>query len=348
MSHEITATDNVLLHTERAWHNLGIVVREDMTPRQALTACGLDWGVVHEPVFRYQTIDGERKLVEVESHVLTCRADNEAQLGMVSKGYKPIQNVDLADFAESLATVDKSVVVETCGSIRGGRKVWFLCRADSFTIGKTDDEVVPYLLVSNGHDGTAAMRVTPTTVRVVCSNTLHMVIPQTESQGRALASPALSFQHIGDIHKRVAEAKDALAMFGQATYATRGIADDLSRKHVNTAKLEAFFAECYQRDFREIHEDPKNNVERRRNETAKERFGQFSERFERELDLIGASWWNAFNAYTGFIQHDLGSTIKKSKLSVADRREQRVSSNLLGVNARRSTAALETALELAS
>lgn len=346
MAHEITTTDNVLLHTERAWHNLGIVINEDLTPKEALTRCGIDWGVKQEPLFRYVTHHetGTAELMEVESHVMNVRADNEAQLGIVGKGYQPIQNIDLAEFSEALASQETGVVVETCGTIRGGRKVWFLCRADSFTIGKTDDEVVPYLLISNGHDGTASLRVTPTTVRVVCSNTLHAVIPSNDGEGSRMVVPGLAFTHTLNIHERVEEAKRALGMLHSSIHGFRFVADNLAQRHIRQSQLETFFTECYERDFNEIPDgEDQDKKSSRRRQKAKDAFNLFSQRFDDDIQLSGASWWTAVNAYTGLIQHDMKGRGKDD----AARIESRVASNLLGLNSRRSKNALETAFQLA-
>lgn len=346
MAHEITKTDNVLLHTNKAWHGLGQVVDQDLTPRQALTACGLEWGVQQEPIYRYVTgDDGERKLVEIDSHQVNVRADNEAMLGLVSKGYHPIQNVDLADFSEQLADIDKDVTVETCGSIQGGKKVWFLCRSHSFSIGPAgNDEIVPYLCVSNGHDGGASLRVTPTSVRVVCSNTLHMVIPRMDDSSRSFSESGIALRHTKNVMERIDEVKQALQRFNATQEYTRDVAQDLAKKHIRTQNLEQFFAECWQRDFQPIPTNPQDKKEERRKRKAADAFNTFTQRFDDEIEVSGASWWTAMNAYTGMLQHDMKSRGSDDQARV----ENRVYSNLFGLNAKRSLQALETAFEMAS
>ena len=71
-------------------------------------------------------------------------------------------------------------------------------------------------------------------------------------------------------------------------------------------------------------------------------FDAVCKRFDDERELAGPTAWNAFNAYTGYVQHDRGSRLK-DQAKVA---EQKESSNLFGANANRTSAALTTALAI--
>ena len=99
MGHEITNTDNVLLHKTRAWHGLGTVVASAPTPREGLKLAGIDWGVEQYPLVA-KLPDGTE--VEVDTHVINYRSDTNTPLGVVSSGYQPIQNGEMADFSEAL------------------------------------------------------------------------------------------------------------------------------------------------------------------------------------------------------------------------------------------------------
>lgn len=162
MAHEITATDNVVLAKRSAWHGLGTVVEEAPTVAGAIQLAGLDWEVEAWPL---SATDGDRK-VAVGTHVLNVRSDTKAPLGVVGEGYVPLQNTELGGFAEQLMGV--GVRIESAGSLRGGKRVWMLCRTEEVVeFGRNgDDRVVPYILLANGHDGALAFTVQPTTVRV--------------------------------------------------------------------------------------------------------------------------------------------------------------------------------------
>jgi hypothetical protein len=64
------------------------------------------------------------------------------------------------------------------------------------------------------------------------------------------------------------------------------------------------------------------------------------ERFDREEQIAGATAWNAFNAYTGWLQND-----RSIRVADADAREdRRVGLNLFGKNAERTSAAFQRAI----
>jgi len=71
------------------------------------------------------------------------------------------------------ALLGEGVRFETAGSLHEGRKVWMLAKLpNSYTLG--GEEIAPYLVFSNSHDGNSSIRVAMTLIRVVCQNTLNL------------------------------------------------------------------------------------------------------------------------------------------------------------------------------
>lgn len=124
--------------------------------------------------------------------------------GVVSDRYKIIQNTDAFRFTDEL--LGEGVRYETAGSLQGGRKVWLLARLPKeFIIA--GDRISPYLVFSNTHDGSGAVRAAVTPIRVVCNNTLNLAL--------ASAKRSFSMVHTGDIRGKVQEAKQTLFMADQ-------------------------------------------------------------------------------------------------------------------------------------
>lgn len=334
--HEITDKDQVVLHRERAWHGLGLVVSDAPTPREALTMIGAEWGVEQYPLFAMQGEGDEAEVIEVPSHVLNVRMDDKTPLGVVSAKYSVFQNYQLADFCEALAENDDVVKCETAGTVRGGRKIWFMLKGESFSV-RGKDEICPYILASNSHDGTSTFRIDPTTIRVVCSNTLHAVIGYDN-----LACQAFSCRHTLNMDERIEEAKNALQLYGHSIKETRKVMDTLASKELNSEQVQAFFLENYTRDWGEIPANPQTKVEQNRRDKALSALSSFSQRWDDERELAGNTAWNALNSYTGLIQHDKKGRGKDD----ADRVEKRVYNNLFGLNRTRTNEALQSAFAL--
>ena len=133
---------------EKPWHGLGTEVQEAPTSIDALTLAGLDWEVIQKDVY---TEDGSL----ISGYKLNARSTDNAALGIVSDRYKVVQNSDAFRFTDDL--LGEGVTYETAGALQGGRKVWMLARMPQRYI-IAGDEIVPYLVVMNSHDGSSGSR----------------------------------------------------------------------------------------------------------------------------------------------------------------------------------------------
>lgn len=178
MSHEITSTDHLVLAGKPAWHGLGLVLPNNPDPDQALDAARLGWTVEKKPLFFHDSLVGP---VQAGEYCGLIRSDTGTTLGVVTDSYEPLQNKQIAELAweiGKLSNPDLPVKVESAGSLRGGRDVFFLLKTEDWRIGGTDI-VSPYLLMTTAHDGTRSFRIMDTNVRVVCKNTLTSALGST-------------------------------------------------------------------------------------------------------------------------------------------------------------------------
>lgn len=179
---------------ETPWHGLGTKVKESPASRDALILAGLNWKVIQEPIF---TDTRE----QIEGYKVNIRDSDRKPLGVVTERYKVIQNEEAFAFTDEL--LGEGVKYETAGSLQGGRKVWLLAHMPHEYI-ISGERISPYLLFSNTHDGSGAIKVALTPIRVVCQNTLNLALSS--------AKRCWSMIHTGDIRGKMQEARNTLFM----------------------------------------------------------------------------------------------------------------------------------------
>ncbi len=179
---------------ETPWHGLGKQVEEALDSQSALKEAGLDWKVEQMAVF---TGDGK----VVPGYKANIRDRDRRVLGVVTDRYKVVQNSEAFSFTDDL--LGRGVRYETAGSIQDGKKVWILARMPREYI-ITGEQITPYLVFSNSHDGSGAIRVALTPIRVVCQNTLNLALEN--------AKRSWSMIHTGDIKGKLKEAEQTLGL----------------------------------------------------------------------------------------------------------------------------------------
>lgn len=210
---------------ERPWHGLGTMVEEAPDSREALIAAGLDWDVVQRPVF---TQDG----VKVPGYFANVRQQDGSILGVVTSRYKVVQNRDAFGFTDAL--LGDGVRYETAGSLMGGRKTWILAKLPTRYIIQ-GEQILPYLVFSNTHDGSGAIKIAMTTIRVVCNNTLNLALDT--------ADRSWSIHHTGDIAAKLEDARETLFMAEDYMNELGKGFEDLSRKRLTDAAVDEFIKE---------------------------------------------------------------------------------------------------------
>ena len=177
---------------ETPWHGLGKRVSEAPSSKEALILAGLNWKVKQEPIYT-------NKNEEIVGYKANVRNTDRKVLGVVTDRYKVIQNEEAFAFTDAL--LGEGVKYETAGSLQDGRKVWLLARMPQEYI-ISGERISPYLVFSNTHDGTGAVKVCATPIRVVCNNTLNLAL--------ATAKRSWTMVHTGDIRSKLQEAQDTL------------------------------------------------------------------------------------------------------------------------------------------
>lgn len=147
---------------ETPWHGLGTIIQDAPDSKEAIKLAGLNWRVIQSDVLC--KVDGS----PIPGFKANIRDTDGKVLGLVTDRYRIVQNEEAFAFTDAL--LGEGVRYETAGALSSGKRVWMLAKLEDRII--TDEKVSPYLVFTNSHDGSGAIKVAITPVRVVCQNTL--------------------------------------------------------------------------------------------------------------------------------------------------------------------------------
>lgn len=196
MSH---AVETMMFTGKPAWHGLGQKLNDNPSISEAITAAGLDWEVGLKDLF---TNEG----TPVPARA-TYRKTDGSILGVVGPRYTPLQNSDAFDWFQPFLDANECSL-HTAGSLHEGQKVWVLAKLnrDNCEIVK-GDETAKFILLSNSHDGTTAIRVGYSFIRVVCANTLAFAHSKNSSSKliriRHTRSSKTNLENVRDIMNNI-------------------------------------------------------------------------------------------------------------------------------------------------
>lgn len=182
---------------EKPWHGLGTIVANTPDSEGALRLAGLDWNVLQKDI---TTMDN---LIPIPGFKANVRDTDGSVLGIVTDRYKVVQNKEAFAFTDAL--LGEGVRYETAGSLQNGRRTWILARLPHQYI-INEEEITPYLVFMNAHDGSGAIKVAMTPIRVVCQNTLNLAL--------STAKRCWSCNHTGDINGKMEDARATLLYAG--------------------------------------------------------------------------------------------------------------------------------------
>ena len=300
------------------WHGLGQQLEQVATAEDAIAAAGLDWEVAMEPVFAatplHRSLREEYKATkanlsdkekvellarmqnsfeEIPGKRAAVRSEPRKHFGIFSTQYKPLQNRDAFQFFDSVVGAGEAIY-HTAGSLGGGARVWILAKLPGDLKLSNTEVIEKYILLCNSHDGSLAVTMKPTSIRVVCQNTLSVAMGrETDKLFRAI--------HTTNIMDRVNQAREALGL--QEAYfqmMMRGI-ERLADTRMKEAEVEPFLVKLFGQE-----ENPENISTKMKNNMDK-----VASLYYGGTATFGESRWDMMNAVTEYTDHWRGSNDEK-------------------------------------
>ena len=273
------------------WHGLGQRLPAGQSLEVWQRAAGMDWRIESTDVqFKANQRGHLSTLNAFPEQKVLFRSDTQEALSVVSQRYQIVQPGEIMEFYRDL-TETNQYELETAGVLKGGRKFWALARTGQSTTLKGNDVVNGYLLLATSCDGSMATTATPTSVRVVCQNTLNIAV---NGNAQAVRVPhSTSFD--SDAVKR--QLGIAVSQWDGFMYKLRALAE---RKVKNHEAMNYFLKVVCDADDEEAIPNGLPN------ERALKKVQSLYDGQGRGADLLAAKGtaWGLVNAVTEYVDHE--------------------------------------------
>jgi phage/plasmid-like protein (TIGR03299 family) len=190
------------------WHREGIILEDYPGDwAQARKLAGLDWDPITTEVYALTDLNanGTPRYEPINGWKCIARSDDGAVLSLNRDTYTVISHGEMGEIVEAVLA-QPNVQWETAGVLDGGRAVWCLAMLDEpISLPGDASPTLPYLAITNRHDGTGSCALRATAVRIVCANTFRAAELEGERTGATF-----SFIHKSSWRNRIEEARQAV------------------------------------------------------------------------------------------------------------------------------------------
>ncbi|MCM4078259.1 DUF932 domain-containing protein [Paractinoplanes hotanensis] len=276
-----------------AWHQLGTVTQHTMKAEEIMAAAQLgDWGVRTIPTVGIDIVDGFEVRIPADDRRMTVRRNPVTgateYLGIVGTDYTVVQNEQCAEMLDRLVDQVGGAHFETAGSLRRGKSVFVTLKLPNAMEIAGVDRMDLYLIGTTSHDGTAALRVDASPIRVVCANTQRAAF--------AHAVGHYTFRHTSNVNSQISQAREALGLMWKYMETFEQAAERMLNEALTMREFEKIVDQVW---------PVKDNASEKTQRNAKERLGTLKYLI-READTqkaIAGSRWAGYQAITEYLDH---------------------------------------------
>ncbi|MFZ3119990.1 MAG: DUF932 domain-containing protein [Variovorax sp.] len=286
------------------WHDLGNKLPAKQPIEVWAKEAGMDWSIRETPVrFMAEQAGALGSILTFEDQKVLYRSDTKAPLSVVGNRYRVVQPKAVLEFYRDLVEIS-GYELETAGVLKAGKKFWALARTGDESALKGTDVVKGYILLATSCDGTLATTATPTTIRVVCNNTLSIALDG--------ASSAIKVPHSTSFDADAVKRQLGIAVSGWDAFIYR--MKTLAERKVKSHEATSFFLKVLcQTDG---HATSAAGLP---NERAAKKVQALYEGGGRGADLAAAKGtaWGLLNAVTEFVDHERRARTQEYRLDSA-------------------------------
>ncbi|MBL8025686.1 MAG: DUF932 domain-containing protein [Fibrobacteres bacterium] len=253
------------------------------TIEEVFERANLSWLAESVPLI---TADGKA----IDTHKAIRREDNGSILGVVGKSYHIVQHAQAFAVLDVIANKYRAVY-KTAGLIDNGRRCVIQAKlGNSFEV-RPGDVHEKYLTVVNSFDGSMAVKIYFTAMRLVCKNQLNASLRNSEL--------SVSIKHTSAAEGRIGEALRIFTLSNDYFQAYREKALYLTQKAVNKAMVRRFLDEVI------------GEADSARKQNQRDRVEYL---FSNGRGNLGSSAFDLVNGLTEWVDHDRNADNDDSKL----------------------------------
>lgn len=341
-----------------AWHGLGTVFTGKKSAVEAITEGGLDYQVEKCPILiRSRWGEVETGQVAVVRQP-TADDPQPRQFAVVNGDYGLLQNMEIAEMFNDISL---EWPVETAGALGHGERMFLTLQVGGAEIGGS--ETKNFFFIYEAKDGSGAISIKYTNVRVVCNNTVMMALGDSFD--------AIKLTHTADVKERLGFERDLMVALRRAEGEKVETLQQLAATRITDAQAaEVFMAaipnpkqpmpfrfakvnpdavgsDLYMREFNRA------NASKREWERQVNRHGEFRAAHQElyvklndEFPQAAGTLWHALNAVTELADHRQGVSGDETSDKFAAAEQNRRISTLFGSRAMEKAGAMAHCLRI--
>lgn len=256
------------------WEAVGSNISAATSVEEALKISGLDYTVEKVPVFLE---DG----TPIPGAFCTKKEGTNDTFGVVGSQFEIIQNQEALSFVDNL--VSEGLTFVKAGE--NHKMLYLIGKLPSIEV--LGDEVTPYLIFQNSHNGSTTLKATIAPLRIVCQNQFNLTFRKAVNK--------ISLRHTKSIKGRLHTAQQVLLQNTEYPSEFQKQALGLAQEKVSKKQVDTLLDGIF-----EIKPEF-NPTQVRRMEEKRDRFLSAYQADDNQ-NFLGTKW-GLINAYTDFVTH---------------------------------------------
>lgn len=232
--------------------NIGTDVLGLKTSEDVLNTAGLNYNVIKKDMY-FRTDTGEDMLYPDKK--FTMVEGTNKVLGVVSSKYEICQNRDAFSFIDYIGGTDVGFEYVKAGETNGGL-VYIIAKIPNVTI--LGDNITPYIIFQNSHDGLNSVKATICPLRIICQNQFNVSFKQSPNTVRII--------HSSQLDKRMLTAREMMRDVAEYMETFEDTAASLVGKRVAYPDVIKVFNDVFKYDPIKMSDKQKENFDNARND----------------------------------------------------------------------------------